>query len=517
LTSVASTTNHYHLIVLGSDIAGLVAAALVARRGKRVLVLSHGPEDGTYRLGQRAFALDTAPVIHMGCPAVRRVFQELGLLHQVKREHAVVDGLIHVVLPEQRLDLQPGHDNWLTEADREWPDDAMGDAWELRDRWTKATDEILGELLAGDGVLEADGFWSRRFLNRVSAQLPEQSVDEMAPLPAEHPARLAARVAEPWLQHLTPAQLGKAASLRLAGLWLRGPEDLPAGSHRLREVLLHRIALHSGEIKREIRVADVLIRRAKVTGVTLLGKSERYGCDHLVVATDPQRLLGGPLSPDQLPRPLTNMLGAIKPAAHRYVLHVEIDERGLSPALDGMALCVPSSTSDAVEPAAAWTQRHGIGAVFVRTSPGSTENRRLLSITSIVDSPEEIEGMRERILGELDVRGVLPFVRPYLKLLHSPHDGREATDGDGEPLGDVGPGSAMRLPMYPLYELQGDPSLGLGMLPHSSGLKHLCFASRLTLPGLGLEGEFAAGYAVAGLVASANRSAFKRPALLGRA
>lgn len=517
MKNVASTTNHYHLIVLGSDIAGLVAAALVARRGKRVLVLTHGPEDGTYRLGQRTFALDTAPVIHMGCPAVRRVFQELGLLHQVKREHAVVDGLIHVVLPQQRLDLLPGHGNWLTEASREWPDDAIDDAWALRDRWTTATDEILGELLAGEGVLEADGFWSRRFLNRVAAQLPKREVDEMAPLPADHPARQAARVAEPWLQHLSPTQLGKAASLRLAGLWLRGPEDLATGSHRLREVLLHRIALHSGEIKREIRVADVLIRRAKVVGVDLLGKSERYGCDHLVVATDPQRLLGGPLSLEQLPRPLAGMLGAIRPAAHRYVLHLEIDERGLSPALDGMVLCVPAPTSDTVDPAAAWTERHGIGAIYVRSFVGSTENRRLLSITRIVESSDDVEDMRERTLEELDARGVLPFVRPYIKLVHSPHDGREATDGDGEPLSDVGPGSAMRLPMYPLYELQGDPSLGLGMLPHSTGLKHLYFSSRLTLPGLGLEGEFAAGYAVAGLVASANRSAFKRPALLGRA
>ena len=62
----------------------------------------------------------------------------------------------------------------------------------------------------------------------------------------------------------------------------------------------------------------------------------------------------------------------------------------------------------------------------------------------------------------------------------------------------------------------GQPSLGVGLLPHSSGVKNLYFASRLTYPGLGIEGEFTAGWAAAGAVAAAGRAGLGRNLFLGR-
>ena len=79
--------------------------------------------------------------------------------------------------------------------------------------------------------------------------------------------------------------------------------------------------------------------------------------------------------------------------------------------------------------------------------------------------------------------------------------------------------SDLGAPLVPdaIEALHGEPSLGLGMLPHASGFKNLYFASRLTLPGLGLEGEFAAGTMAAGLVAPPAKSPFSRSPLLKRA
>jgi hypothetical protein len=104
-----------------------------------------------------------------------------------------------------------------------------------------------------------------------------------------------------------------------------------------------------------------------------------------------------------------------------------------------------------------------------------------------------------------------------MTLIHSPHDGREATDGAGQRLADLGQDTALRLPMDPIYRLEsGEPSLGVGLMPHSSGIKNLYFASRLTYPGLGLEGEFTAGWAAAGAVAPAGRAGLGRNLFLGR-
>lgn len=503
---MAATTNHYDLIVLGTDIAGLVAAALVARRGKRVLVIPQGPVEGVYRLNRRALSLDTAPLVHLGCPTLRRVFDELGVLTQIRREHRLLDELTHWVLPKHRLDLEPQQTNWSREVGREWPGEPIDEAWQLRQRWSDATDELLDELLASDNALVADGFWTRRFLTRVSEQLPTERLDELAPLPPEHVVRQGARALEPWLQHLVPAQLGKAASLRLAGLWARGPSDREGGEQGLRQMLLQRIQLKSGEIKPSLRVAEVLLKRGKVTGLSLLGKQDRYGCDQLLVATDPRRLVDGPLHPELLPKPLQVSLANIHSAALRYVLHLEIEERGLGPGLGGMAICVPGPLA-----------REGVGLTYLRVGPGSRETTRSIALVRLVAPDEPLDDMRERILDELDRRGVLPFAKPYLSFVHSPHDGREASDGQGRRLEELGTDTALRLPMDPLFRLEGgEPSLGIGLLPHSSGIKNLLFASRLTYPGLGLEGEFAAGWAAAGSLVGAGRTGLGRNLFLGR-
>jgi phytoene dehydrogenase-like protein len=505
---LAATTNHYDLIVIGADVAGLVAAALVARRGKRVLVVPHGPPDGRYRLARRGFALDSAPLLHLGCPAVRRVFEELGLWTQIRREQRPLDELTHWVLPAHRLDATPHEGNWLDEVEREWPASDVAEAWDHRRRWSEATDELLDELLGSDTALSADGFWGRRFLARVGNQLPAATLDELAPLPAEHPLREQSRSVEPWVQHLVPTQLGKAASLRISGLWARGPEDRFGGAAGLRELLVSRVELKSGELKSGLRVAEVLHKRGRVTGISLLGKHDRYGCEHMLIATDPRELVDGPLIAESLPKPLQVSLANIETAARRFVLHLDIDERGIGPGLEGLAICTPEGGS---------LPRDGVGLMYLRLGAGPVEGQRSICVTRILGADEPVEHARERILDELDRRGVLPFARPWMTLIHSPHDGREATDGTGRRVDALGGDTAMRLPMDPLYRLRGaEPSLGLGLLPHSSGIKNLHFASRMTYPGLGLEGEFAAGWAAAGAVAVAGRAGLGRNLFLGR-
>ena len=517
---MAQTTNHYDLVVIGQDVAGLVAAALVARRNKRVLVMPHGPAEGSVRLGNMVMPLDTAPVVHMGTPAVHRVFQELGLWQQIRRDHGLIDGMVHWVLPQQRLDVQPPLGRFEQETAREWPDDPVSEAWALRNRWISATDDMLDQLLTSDNALVADGFWSRRFLSRIESQLPARDVDELEPLASDHPLRDATRAIEPWLQHLSPVQLGKAARLRLAGLWARGPGDVPKGLPQIRKALLQRIELHSGEIKPDLRVAELRIKRGKVVGLSLLGKRDHYGCGHMIVATEPRRLVEGMLAPEYVPKPLATTSQAIMPVAYRFVMHAEIDERGLSPALAGTAICVPAPEHP-IMPAdsasrATWAA-HGVGHTYLRVGPGSREGHRRLSITRIIAPREDLSSLRERILEELDARGVLPFCRDHLSLLHSPHDGRDAEDGRGRPRSDLPPGTAMQLPMTAIYGVDGEPSLGVGVLPHGSGIKNLHFAGRLTLPGLGLEGEFAAGTIAAGMVAAPAKSPFSRSPLLSRA
>ncbi len=502
-----ATTNHYDLIVIGSDIAGLVAASLTARRGKRVLVIPHGPADGTYRLARETFSLNEAPLIHLGCPALHRVYDELGLWTQISRERRTLSDIVHWILPEQRMDLQPGMLNWSQEAERAWPDDPVREAWELRHRWAHACDELLDEVLASEGVLTADGFWGRRFLNRVAEQLPATTLDELEPLRSDHPLRAGARALEPWYLHLSPSQLGKAASLRISELWSRGPEDRTGGESALRQQLLQRIQLKSGDVKPNLRVGEILLKRGKVTGIALLGKKDRYGCDQMLIASDPQGLVSGQLLPEPIPKALALSLSGLKRVAHRFVMHLEIAPEGLSPALGGISICVP--LADARGP-------HGEGLTYLRRGEPTPHGHQRISVTRIVGAHDSIASAREQLLQELDERGILPFVHDHLAFVHSPHDGREASDGRGSLVDRYGTATALRLPMTALYETEIPPTLGVGVLPHFSGIKNLYLASQLTYPGLGLEGEFAAGWAAAGVIASTSRPGLGRNLFLGR-
>lgn len=500
-----ATTNHYDLIVIGHDLAGLVAATLVAKRGKRVVLIPHGPVDGTYRLGREDLSLDTAPLLHLASPSVRQVYEELGMWTQLRRELRPVTELAHWVLPGARLDVEPGEHGCERELRRAWPGAPVVEAWDLRRRWAEATDEMLEEVLASDRAVTADGFWSRRFQARIAEQLPGPDIDPLQPLPPGHPLRATEGALAPWLQDLAPGQLGKGAYLRLLAHWRRGPIDRAGGLASLRKQLLQRFALKSGELKPGLRVGEVLMKRGRITGISLLGKRDRYGCDRMLIASDPRELIDGPLPAEILPRPLAVTLSGIAPVAYRYVLHLEIAERGLSPGLAGMVVCTPPESS-----AHDWRARHGAGMTYLRLDRpdrSGEDGVRRVSITRVVGHGEALANMRERILDELDRAGVLPFARAHIRSAHSPHDGRGATNGEGASLDDRYEGdTAVRLPMRPLYQSNDAPALGMGLLPHTSGLKNLMFASRLSLPGLGVEGEFAAGLAAANAISSPSRA-----------
>ena len=496
-----TTTNHFDLVVLGTDLAGLVTAALAARRGKRVVVLPQGPADSRVQLGGREWRLDDAPLLSLSSPFSRRIFEELGMWAQIQRQRRRVPGHLHFALGGTRLDLHEGR-SLAAEALAAWPDAPIDPALERLEEAVERADGVLDELLESDAVMSPSGFWARRFLSKAAGQLRELTGDPLAPLPDEHPLRRLASASLPWVQHLKPALLGQGVALRLAARFLFGPEDHAGGFSDLRARLIEVIKQRSGEIKSHVRVAELLVKRGRIAGLGLLGKNERYGCEHLVVASDPRRMIDAGLLPGSLPRPLETALHEVRPFAYRWLLHVELPDLGLSPAFDGCAVVVDDTSSE----------RGGLDNIFVRRRPAG-EGRSRVTITRIVPPDQVHSDLRADTLERLHRGGVLPFIHDHVELAYSPHDGRGATDGHGRPLDDLGPESARSVPMASLYETPHGSMLGVGLLPLDSGIKNLTFASRLTYPGLGLEGELLAGAAAAARVVPLPAS---RAGLFGR-
>lgn len=505
-----ATTNHFDLIVLGPDLPGLIAAALAAKRGRRVVVLPQGPASGSVRLANLDFRLDDAPQIGLTGALGRRVFEELGLWAQMQRARRRVPGHMHYVLPQQRLDVGV-HADLPTEATRAWPEGPIDAALERLDLATMRADEAVEELLSGDAVLSPEGFWARRFLNKATSKLRELTGDPLHPLEDGHPLRAMAGAALPWVQHLKPALLGQGVALRLVRRFVAAREDHVGGQADLRRQLLEVIRQKSGDYKPNIKVAELLVKRGKVAGVRLLGKDERYGCESLVVAGDPRQMIDAGLLPGGVPRPLQEALTGVRVFARRWICHLVVDDRGLSPAFDGCVLLVDGETPRASASQSGIPidlEKGGVGNVYVRRRPHRDPEddpgappRSLITITRITGPSPDFESLRAETLDLLHERGVLPFVHRHVQLCYSPHDGLGATTGYGEPTDRLGPDSQRSMPTTALFEAPSGSTLGAGLLPLNTGIKNLTFASRLTYPGLGLEGELLAGLAAAERVA----------------
>ncbi len=507
------TSQYYDLIVLGSDLAGLIAAAIVSRRDRRVLIIPDGDPRQVFSLpglagsSPHTVSVETAPCLGFESPPVQRAFEELGTWQQVRRGIKPLRGRLHYALPRHRLDLTAGLENLSSELAREWPDEPAEEAWDRRMAVGAGALEFAESLLASEPLISADAIWGHRFLARTDPQRPAPGrVDPMAPLPAPHPLRQVAGATLPWFIDLDPGQLDWSVQERLIARWFRGASDYRGGLAELRAHVLQRFKSQAGEVKPALRVADLHIHRGKVTSLSFLGKREAYGCEHLLLACDPRALLlgqqragesspGNLLAAGVLPDKTLAALDDITAVGYRYVLALSVAPEGLSPALDGIVVHIPGAPSE-------------LGSSFLRVSSprnadADTNSAKLLTITHVLPADASLEGIRDRVLNGLDEAGILPFVRPHVHAMLSPHDGLGVTDGHGRPL-DRAPPPLGRWPMAPLYaHARAQAPLGVGLLPHSSGIRNMYFASRMTLPGLGLEGQFAAGLAAAGLVAAA--------------
>src|SRR5262249_2969453 len=115
-------THFYDLVVLGDDLAGLIAAALCARRGLRVLIVeAPGQPPDKYTVGPLALPRAPLPFVGESSPAVRRVVAELNFIQTMKRRLAPWKPPLQVVLPDARVEVSGDADAVSRELQRELP------------------------------------------------------------------------------------------------------------------------------------------------------------------------------------------------------------------------------------------------------------------------------------------------------------------------------------------------------------------------------------------------------------
>lgn len=477
----------YDVAVLGTELAPLTCAALLAKRGFRVLVLGQGSERpdyrvGTLRLPRRPFTL---PCAHS--PIVTRVVAELGLSQSLRR-HATADaGALQVALPNHRFDLYGDEAALEPEIERELP--------EVKRPILDVHRRLLALATTSDELFEQLRAWpprtllERRNLVQLATRLDldsERSADRaLAELAERHPFRLAVRALCSFASNTEPDGM---AELALARLWRGCLVDtiaFAAGQAELSALLVDKVRRHSGEVLPRERAASILVRRGAAVGLRVASSDEEVGCTTVIAGVDVgalQRLLE-----DRSPfEELFERLGEPQPRAYRYTLNLITGAAAVPEGMGREVLFVRSPDDNT----------HGDGTLHVQRSTLSA-GRTLLCVETTLPAAavEKRDGtltdVRERVLAA--VTELVPFVGKHLQLVDSPHDGRKpfaldtGLDVETDPVEGRGPHT-----MTPIHGYPVSTALSLCAMPVRTPLRGLLLCNAQVAPSLGIEGELLA-------------------------
>jgi phytoene dehydrogenase-like protein len=518
-------TNFYDVVVCGGETAGLVAAALLARRGYRVLVVGDEPEQAALDAGGAALSRAPALLPPLDDPQAARVFKELDCVAVVKRRAPWAPGL-RLAIGQQRIDLTAEPAPLERELVR-----AFGPSASMLMAGIERLDALgrtVEPLLATSMTLPPNGFWERREVGRLESLLPRAGSDPLAPLGTDHPFRAAAAAPAALSTSLAPGGVGSVTEARAFALARRGVHPLEGGLAALQELLYQRIETFGGERRRRLEPISVVVRRGRAVGLSVRPRDETIGCQWLLWSGSwaALRAVLGAAAP---PAPARARPAALRVTGYRYALSLLVGPRAVPAGTPARVLAVG-------DPSRALLEDNAI-AVTVGQPPPREPDRLPVWVectvpAHLVDAgPSYLRALRGRLLQTLE--RLRPELGKELLVAASPYDGlgaqRGASDAPAaprtnakaaEPAGGKTPArpiTGVALVPPPVFARAAGGPLDVTGLPHATGVKNLLLVGRENLPGLGLEGDLVSGWGAARLVGHApvRRVPLRRRTLLG--
>lgn len=498
-----STQRIYDVCIVGSQLGGVVAGALLARRGLRVLHVAHGDLGQGY--SDHGYALPWGPVAvpsprHM--PAAEAVLAELGLTTDVGRALEPSDPDLQLLLPRHRVDVTRDPAVLRGELRREWPEEA--EALETALGALSSHYDVAGFFLKAAPPLPPDGLGEKLAVRKAlkvaqsAPNAPKEPVGKRSPLHGldDHELVRSLRIATRFLTYLD-GELSPLSEVRLLGGALRGTHRLAAGQGALRELIRKRIVESRGELKGgpgdPAVVSAIDLEDGRIGGIHLSDSPDTFVARSYVFAADADAVRKL-LPPEAAAARQCRVLGQIAPRRRLFSVNLVVKAAALPPALGDNVLALRDSNGgDGLE-----------NAVFLQILPARRDGKkgpgelvadeRVVCASAFIPASttakDELTAAAARIREA--VAEAIPFFERHLVAESAPVLNAPPHQQEG-----------VRLLSQPLYEGELEATLGVTGLPVRAPWRNAFFAGREVVPGLGLEGEFFAGIqAAAHVVAS---------------
>jgi hypothetical protein len=488
----------YDVIVLGGQLGGAMAAALLAKRGYRILLVEHDGMGYGYEHGD--FLLPYAPFVApqlKTMPQVEEAFSELGLTTSIQRSLRSHEPDLQLIFPKDRVDLPHNESRRLSELAR-----AFGE---------KRAQELNSVLnLAAAQHEQSDSFFKEK------PELPPKGVVEAwnvrkqlrrhPPVSAPFSLTASDRAAELLLGLLpfvtySASPRGPLPLSRTLSQVLKSSTRYPGGREGLRELLCRRLSDLGGDLlwreSPESSIAESLtFEDGKLVGVQVLRSENIYRSAYMIAASDSgalRRLISDKKSQRKLIELLD--LSSVKQFLFslNWVVKADVIPRGM-----GDLMLYDTGDLD-LEPLL--VQLHPARRVSTKAEDDSA---RVVSAGTFLPATARDLGenylklLAERISSHLS--GLMPFAKQHLLLSSAPYL-------------DAGGVRGARLLPHPLFEIDAQDFAGISGLMQQTPVRNLFLANREVLPGLGLEGEFLAGIRAARLIQESmnKKDPLKRP------
>lgn len=473
----------YDVIIVGGQVGGALAAALIAKRGLRALLVEHDGMGPGYE--HDGFLLPYAPFIapaFKSMPQVEDALTELGLTTSVQRALRPHQPALQLILPNHRVDVHLEEARRLAELTREFGPGgaAIQSALKSLAAYHEQTDAFFKEPLE----LPPDGFMESWGIKGAIKKFP--ALEAAPPEPTTDEATALAFQLAPFVSYLaapqTPLARGRALSQAL-----QYPGRYPAGREGLRELLCKRFTDLGGELLAR-EGAETFIAEAlefdgdRVEGVKLVQSDTVYRGAAFVAATD-AGALRRLIEDKRRHRKLTEQLDLSRTKSFLFTVNWVLPADVLPRGMGELLLVAP---------------RDGVGPMLIEQhaarkvgAKGDDESLRVISAAAFIPASARdlgeahLKAVAEQ-MGEA-LSGLMPFAKNRVLMRSAPYL-------------DAGGVRGSRLLPHPLLTIETETLLGVEGLNQRTAAKNLVLASREVLPGLGLEGELLAGIRAARLV-----------------